>query len=190
VAGRRVPAIVDAGGLVTVVAPTLSPALEELASSGAIRILKREYRSHDIDEAFLVLAATNDVDVNRAIADESRAKGALVCVASDAELGNMTFMTSIRREALTIAIDTAASSPGLAVALRRRVESMIPGDIEEVMQRLSDARAELKAREHDPALRAIAWQRVATGGDLNRALDGDRAAITRIRATLGIDATS
>jgi siroheme synthase-like protein len=190
VAVRRVPAIVAAGGLVTVVAPVLSAAIEEMASSGAIKILRREYRSQDIDDAFLVLVATNDGTVNRSIADQSRASGAMVCVASQAELGDITFMATIRREALTIAIDTAASSPGLAMAMRRRVESIIPNDIEEVMRRIAEARAELKARLPDPVLRAAAWQTVVGGGDLDRALAGDRTAIARIRTTLGLDATT
>jgi siroheme synthase-like protein len=190
VAERRVPALVAAGGIVTVVAPRVCRSLDLLATSGAITVVKRDYHSDDLDGVFLVLAATDNEPLNRTIGEDALRRGALACVASESNRGNIAFMAVVQRDALTIAVDTAGSSPAVARALRKRVEALLPAGIDDILRDIGDVRVQLKARIADPVKRSAAWQRVELDGDLERALDGDSEAMQRIRRTLGIDTSS
>ncbi|WP_028648741.1 uroporphyrinogen-III C-methyltransferase [Nocardiopsis sp. CNT312] len=87
VAQRRVPVLVDAGARVTLVAPAAAAALEDLAAAGHITWERRpfapgEVAGPDAPAYWLVHAATDDPQVNAAVAEE--AEGARVwCVRAD-----------------------------------------------------------------------------------------------------------
>ncbi|MEE2038904.1 uroporphyrinogen-III C-methyltransferase [Nocardiopsis sp. CT-R113] len=87
VAQRRIPVLVEAGARVTLLAPAVSAALEDLAAAGHLTWLRRAYAPGDVTgpEApayWLVHAATDDPAVNAAVAEE--AEGARVwCVRAD-----------------------------------------------------------------------------------------------------------
>lgn len=82
VAARRVPRLIEAGADVVLVSPVVSPVLEGLASSGRISWRVGRFTATDLDDAWYVLAATDDRAVNAAVAvaaDERR----LFCVRAD-----------------------------------------------------------------------------------------------------------
>jgi uroporphyrin-III C-methyltransferase/precorrin-2 dehydrogenase/sirohydrochlorin ferrochelatase len=82
VAARRVPALLDAGAEVAVVAPEISPALHDLAAAGRITWLARRFGSGDCAGAWLVCACTDDTAVNATVAAEADAAG-VWCVRAD-----------------------------------------------------------------------------------------------------------
>jgi siroheme synthase-like protein len=73
VAGRRTKVLLAAGADITVIAPEAGEYIENAASTGAIRLLRREYQEGDVTALtpFLVIAATDRRAVNRAIAMEA-----------------------------------------------------------------------------------------------------------------------
>ncbi|HEY3681750.1 MAG TPA: uroporphyrinogen-III C-methyltransferase [Streptosporangiaceae bacterium] len=82
VAGRRVPALIEAGAAVVIVSPHVSPGLEDDAAAGRLRWEARAYAPGDLDGAWLVHACTDDPDVNAAVAaDAERAR--VWCVRAD-----------------------------------------------------------------------------------------------------------
>ncbi len=82
VAARRVPALLDAGAEVAIIAPELSPALYDLAAAGRIAWAARGYAGGDCAGAWLVCACTDDPVVNSAVAAEADAAG-IWCVRAD-----------------------------------------------------------------------------------------------------------
>ena len=74
VAERRIKVMLDFGADITVISPDASAYIENAASLGTIRLLKRAYQEGDIAalSPFLVIAATNDREVNRQIAIEAK----------------------------------------------------------------------------------------------------------------------
>ena len=82
VAARRVPGLADAGAVVTVVAPELTPALHDLAEAGRLTWLERRYQPGDCAGAWLVCACTDDPAVNAAVAAEAEASR-VWCVRAD-----------------------------------------------------------------------------------------------------------
>ena len=82
VAGRRVPALLDAGADVSLVSPEVTGSLEDLAQAGRIHWARRRYAAGDIDGAWLVCACTDDPAVNAAIAAAAETQR-IWCVRAD-----------------------------------------------------------------------------------------------------------
>jgi uroporphyrin-III C-methyltransferase/precorrin-2 dehydrogenase/sirohydrochlorin ferrochelatase len=82
VAQRRLPLLIATGAVVHVITKAATPAVEALASDGAITLVLREFRAADLADAWYVIAATDDPDVNAAIVVESERRR-IFCVRAD-----------------------------------------------------------------------------------------------------------
>ncbi|MEV4258309.1 uroporphyrinogen-III C-methyltransferase [Spirillospora sp. NPDC049652] len=85
VAQRRVPALLAAGADVTVIAPEITPALDDLVADGRITWTARGFETGDCDGVWLVQAVTDDPKVNAAVAAEAEARRVWCVRADDAE---------------------------------------------------------------------------------------------------------
>jgi siroheme synthase-like protein len=83
VAERRIKVLLDFGADITVISPEVSEYLENAASVGTIRLLRRKYQEGDIAAItpFLVIAATSDRRINHQIALEAKSLDIHVSVA-------------------------------------------------------------------------------------------------------------
>ena len=82
VAQRRVPTFISAGADVQLVSPEVTPAIEGLVGSGEVTWTPRGFVESDLDEAWYVMAATDDLAVNEQVsvlAEERR----IFCVRAD-----------------------------------------------------------------------------------------------------------
>src|SRR3712207_201661 len=61
---EKVEGLLACDGRVVLVAPEAEPALVELAEEGSIEWRRREYEAADLEGTFVVIAATDDTDVN------------------------------------------------------------------------------------------------------------------------------
>jgi len=108
---------------VTLIAPDAEPALEEYAREGSIRWERRAYGgAGDLEGTFLVIAATNDSEVNIAVSEDALAREMLVNVVDVPPLCNFILPAVVRSGPLAIAISTAGSSPALAKRMKREIE--------------------------------------------------------------------
>jgi siroheme synthase-like protein len=122
VATRKVRTLLTAGAEVTVIAPRATPAVRGLASAKRIHWLRRGYRAGDLRAARLVIAATDDKELNRRICADAKRRRLLVnCVAPPAA-GNFIVPAVVRTGGLTIAISTGGVNPSLAKRLRQELE--------------------------------------------------------------------
>src|SRR5258708_25555180 len=121
VAVRKVEALLEAGALVTVVSPSLSPPVEAIVASGLVTHIARTYERGDIRGCVLVYAATDDPKLQRELAAEARALGIPVNVVDVPELCTFIAPAVVKRGALQIAISTGGPSPAFAARLRHAV---------------------------------------------------------------------
>ncbi len=188
VAARRVPALLDAGAHVRIIAPEVDAALLQCIQTRDCSHAARRYEPGDCADAFLVLAATGVPAVDRAVAHEVRSRGGLVCVASEPELGNCCFMATIRRGSLVVALQTGGAAPAVTARLRVNLERYLPEDIGEILDSLAVLRRALRRSVPDPAERARRWQRVVQAGVLDEALRGGGiAAVAEVERLLHLD---
>jgi precorrin-2 dehydrogenase / sirohydrochlorin ferrochelatase len=122
VAARRAAGLVDAGARVTVVAPEISAELAELAERGTIRLYSRAWLRNDLDGVTLVVTATGVAETDGEVAAAARRSGVLCNVASEPRLGDLAVPAVLRRGDLLLAVGTSGKAPGLAGAVRRRLE--------------------------------------------------------------------
>ena len=119
---EKVEGLLACDGEVTVIAPDVTAELQELADEGSIRWEQREYAgAGDLDGVFMVIAATDDTDVNIQIYDDAERRAMLVNVVDVPPLCNFILPAIIRTGPLAIAISTAGASPALAKRIRDEI---------------------------------------------------------------------
>jgi len=141
VATRKVRALVDAGATVHVVALSISREIRRLAEGNErLTITKRPYESSHLGDAMLVIAATDDTELNARIARDAR--GRLVNVASAPELGNVATPAVHRAGDIVIAI-TAGRLPSAASRLRDAIGQRFDARYGDAVAALSSLRRTL-----------------------------------------------
>ncbi|PZG05790.1 uroporphyrinogen-III C-methyltransferase [Nonomuraea aridisoli] len=130
VAQRRVPALLDAGAEVTVVSPSVTPALDDLIAAGRVTWHARPYEVGDCDGAWLVQACTDDRSVNTAVAAEAEAKRVWCVRADDKDASAAWTPASGRDGEISVAV-TAGGDPRRAAGIRDAVvEALRDGTVD------------------------------------------------------------
>lgn len=146
VAERKVLSLLRAGADVTVISPDLTPRLLKEKERKHIRHLARPYRSGDLKNCFLVIAATDSPSVNTLVAQE--APGLVNVVDVPAEC-NFIVPSVITRGPLTIAISTSGISPALSKTIRKELEELYGHEFAAYLLSLKKVRAEALKRIPD-----------------------------------------
>ncbi|GAB2932962.1 uroporphyrinogen-III C-methyltransferase [Nonomuraea fastidiosa] len=120
VAQRRVPALLEAGAEVTVVSPSVTPALDDLIAAGRVTWHARPYEVGDCDGAWLVQACTDDRSVNTAVAAEAEAKRVWCVRADDKDASAAWTPATGRVDEISVAV-TAGGDPRRAAGIRDAV---------------------------------------------------------------------
>ncbi|GAA2269009.1 uroporphyrinogen-III C-methyltransferase [Nonomuraea roseoviolacea subsp. roseoviolacea] len=120
VAQRRVPALLEAGAVVTLVSRTVTPALDDLIAAGRVTWHARPYEVGDCDGAWLVQACTDDRAVNTAVAAEAEAKHIWCVRADDKDASAAWTPASGRVDEISVAV-TAGGDPRRAAGIRDAV---------------------------------------------------------------------
>jgi len=108
---------------------------------------QREYAPGDLAGHFLVVAATDNPAVNRAVFAEAEAAGILINAVDDPPFCDFYFPSVVRRGDLQIAISTAGASPALAQRLRKEIDALLPLHTGEWLTELGNLRREVLQRE-------------------------------------------
>lgn len=121
VAERKVLSLLNSGAAVKVISPAITDTLKRQKQSGRIKHIKRNYRSGDLKDAFLVIAAASDEDINRKVSEEAPC---LVNVVDMPEMANFIVPSVLNRGPMTITVSTSGASPAAARAVRKEIESL------------------------------------------------------------------
>jgi precorrin-2 dehydrogenase/sirohydrochlorin ferrochelatase len=160
VATRKVRALLDAGARVHVVAPEVSAEIDGwcAADGEAVRVTRGSYASDYVALATLVIAATDNAELNASVAQDARDAGKLVNVSDAPELGDFVTPAVHRSGDLVIAVG-AGGVPKAAARVRDAIAASIGDRYGVAIDSLSRLRRQLLDRgERD------AWQ--AASGEL------------------------
>jgi uroporphyrin-III C-methyltransferase/precorrin-2 dehydrogenase/sirohydrochlorin ferrochelatase len=162
VAARKCGQLLRAGARLTVQAPALDAALD--ADLAAARIVHRaeHFREADVAGFALVIAATDDDAVNRAVAAAARARHIPVNVVDRPALCSFIMPSIVERAPVIVAVSSGGASPVLARLLRARLESLIPAGYGRLAALAAAFRDRVKAR-FGPSERRRFWERVLQG---------------------------
>ncbi|HLF71058.1 MAG TPA: bifunctional precorrin-2 dehydrogenase/sirohydrochlorin ferrochelatase, partial [Dehalococcoidia bacterium] len=142
VAEGKVAGLLAAEAEVTLVAPSLTPALQDHASNGRIRHEAREYRDGDLDEKTydLCFVATDDGAINARVAADAREAHVMVNAADDPANCDFILPAVVRRGDVVIAASTGGTSPALARRLREELTAFLDEDYEPLATPRSQSR--------------------------------------------------
>lgn len=145
IAESKVASLLGSGAQVTVVAPTATDAIQKMAESRRIRWIPRKFAPADLNRAFLVVTATSDRDVNRAVFREALERGILCNSVDDPPNCDFYFPAVVRRGPLQIAISTSGESPALAQRIRREIEDSLDVGLGDWVEEVGERRREIIA---------------------------------------------
>jgi siroheme synthase-like protein len=164
---------------VTLVAPRAHPELERLAGEGSIAWTRRAYEPADLEGALLVIAATDDSEVNIAVHADAEARAMLVNVVDVPPLCSFILPAIVRTGPLAIAISTAGASPALAKRMKREIAEQFGEPYARLAVLLNDARGWAKSTLPTFQERKEFFEAIVGGEPDPIALlrDGDEAAV-------------
>ncbi|WP_248927434.1 precorrin-2 dehydrogenase/sirohydrochlorin ferrochelatase family protein [Paenibacillus hamazuiensis] len=157
VAERKIGSLLEAEARVSVISPSGTPQLEMWAAEGRIEFIREPYAAQHrrlVEQAMLVLAATDQAAVNRRVAEDAVSLGRWVNVADQPEKSSFIVPSSLRRGKLTIAVSTSGASPGVSARIRQRLEQEYGEEyaayidlLEELRELVQDKLADTKTRQ-------------------------------------------
>lgn len=169
IAHRKASDLLRAGARVWAIAPEWPADFSGLESdasvSGRLLRITRRFAAADLVGAFLVVAATDDVATQRAVARAAESQGVLCNVVDVNDLCSFYVPATLRRGALAIAVQTDGRFPLLAVALRDRLATLIGPGFAPALERLAEARAEVRRAWPDDAGRRLQELRALFGDE-------------------------
>jgi uroporphyrin-III C-methyltransferase / precorrin-2 dehydrogenase / sirohydrochlorin ferrochelatase len=162
VAARKANLLLEAGARVTVVSPRLGATLSRMAENGLVEHVAAYFEASHLLDHSLVIAATDDADVNRQVAELAQARQLPVNVADRPDIGSFIVPSVIDRSPVTIAVSSGGTSPVLARLLRARLESLIPSAYGHLALLIEKFRERVKQRLPAHARRRF-WDQVLQG---------------------------
>ncbi len=160
VALRKTQALLEAGARVRIGAPELEPTLARWAEDGRIEYRAGLFEAAWLDDAWLAIAATGDVEVNRAVAAAGEARRVWVNVVDDAESSAFQVPARIERGRVQIAISSGGGAPMLARRLREKLETELDESLGALAELLTRERGLIRARFPDIAKRRRFFDRL------------------------------
>jgi uroporphyrin-III C-methyltransferase / precorrin-2 dehydrogenase / sirohydrochlorin ferrochelatase len=175
VAARKCDLLLRAGAQVTVVAPDLGEGLARRAARGEVAHVHAAFAPAHVDGKHIVVAATDDQAVNRAVHGACVSRGIPVNVVDQAQLCTFILPAIVDRSPIVVAISSGGSSPVLARRLRAKVESVLPASVGRLAALAERFRDSVKARLPDVNARRRFWERTLDGPVAELALSGREA---------------
>jgi precorrin-2 dehydrogenase / sirohydrochlorin ferrochelatase len=146
VAERKIDTLLEFGGTVGVVSRELTPTLAGYVEEGKIRFEGEEFVESHLNEAFLVIAATDDPLLNRRVSHSARERGILVNAVDQPADCTFIVPSTLRRGDLVFAVSTSGKSPALARRLREQMEETFGKEYETFLVLLGEIRKEVLSR--------------------------------------------
>lgn len=143
---EKVEGLLACSADVTLIAPKAIAPLQQLAQEGSIQWEQRPYAGpKDLTGVFLVIAATNDTEVNISVYQDAEERAMLANVVDVPPLCNFILPAIVRTGPLAIAISTAGASPALAKRMKREIAQTFGRPYAELAVLLNEVRGWAKA---------------------------------------------
>ena len=161
VAFRKLEKLADFEPDLVVIAPEICKEIREFVSEHVkFSFAERSFEFSDLEDAGVVIAATDDAGLNHRISVYCKERHIPVNVVDREEDCSFIFPALIKRGKLTIGISTGGASPMTAVQLKRRIEEQIPGNMEEILDFLYSIRPMVKRELDTESARSALYRKV------------------------------
>lgn len=163
VAARKIDLLLRAGAEVRIAAQTLSPEVEQRHQAGEVIWLAREFRAEQLDDVFLVIAATDDAALNSDVFEQANQRCVLANVVDDQPKCSFIFPSIVDRSPLVVAISSSGQAPVLARLLREKLETLLPASLGKMAEIAGEWRGRVKERFKSMSARRRFWEQTFNG---------------------------
>lgn len=163
VAARKIGLLLSAGADVYVVAESLADEVSQLHQKQSIHWLAKTFDVAQLDDIFLVIAATNNSTLNAQVFQAANQRRRLVNVVDDPIRCSFIFPSIVDRSPLVVAISSAGKAPVLARLLREKLEALLPASLGTVAEIAGSWRGRVKQRLKTMSERRRFWERIFNG---------------------------
>ena len=127
---RKVHGLLDQGCEITMITNRLNKEIKKLSDDGKLRLIKRRINNasilNEFSDIFLILAATDNKELNRKLVERGRSIGSFVYASDDPIISDFSYTSLVNIEGLIqVAISTSGKSPIMARKIRMKVEKMV-----------------------------------------------------------------
>jgi siroheme synthase-like protein len=134
----------------------VDPLLQEVPDG--VEGVRQEYDRGVLDGALLVVACTNQADVNARVVADALVQHQLVCDTTDPSRGNFVFPATWSSRPIQLTVSTSGAAPSLAIRLARQLGESLDPTLPAFVELLAELRAEVLGRfVEEPTRRA--WLR-------------------------------
>ncbi|WP_283786445.1 siroheme synthase CysG [Bermanella sp. WJH001] len=163
VALRKASLLVKANAMVHVISLNVKPELDALISKTGGQVYTRAFEKNDALGKTLIVAATDNKEINARIAKDAGELNIPVNVVDQPELCSFIFPAIVDRSPIIAAVSSGGSSPVLARILRAKLETVLPSAYGRLAQLAEKYRIQVKQTFSHVNLRRGFWEKVLTG---------------------------
>lgn len=185
VAERKARLLLEAGATLTVNALAFAPQFEAWAEQGMLTLAPGAFDARLLDDCWLVIAATDDDEVNNVVSDAAEARRIFCNVVDAPKQASFIMPSIIDRSPLMVAVSSGGTSPVLARLLREKLEALLPQHLGKVAGYAGQLRRRVKHTFTSMSERRRFWEKFFVNDRLAQSLaNDDEQAVTRITETL------
>ena len=161
VAYRKICDLLGAGAIVEVIAPEICTEIEKLVDAEKVILIREKFSAEKISNGLILIAATDDVEVNRSAVETARSKNFLVNVVNDSD-GDFTVPSKIQRGDFLLTVSTGGNSPAFSKFVREMLEAEFDSNFGEGLKLIAELRREVKKILPDDKARTKFWREFLT----------------------------
>ena len=172
IALRKVRLVQEASALITIIAKDFCPDLLEMDKAdkedgcNGLELITAAYEHQHLlqyPNTVMVIAATNDWDLNRLVSEHAQQANMLSNVVDDPGFSTVIFPSIVDRSPIQVAISSGGDAPVLVRLLRTRFESLLPAGMSKLGSLAGSFRERVKAKFSNGADRKAFWEEVFYG---------------------------
>jgi precorrin-2 dehydrogenase/sirohydrochlorin ferrochelatase len=177
VAQRKVETLLKCGAVIHIISRVLTDKLKELIDSNEVRLLGEEMRDEFLDDVFIVIAATDDKELNSRVSETARNRGLLVNAVDQPADCNFIVPSIVRKGDLSIAISTSGKSPALAKKIRKELDGQFGNEYETFLNLMGGLRKEVLAMGLSQEENGRIFHEIVDGGIIEALARNDLAKV-------------
>lgn len=125
IAKRRIRTLINYTNHLVVIAPEVNRELKLLEEKGQLTILKKHVAMEDLDGAALVIAASSENKINRAVSEYCQANRIPVNVCNTREKSDFYFSSLVQKDEIVIGVSSSGKNPAKGRAIAAKIREML-----------------------------------------------------------------
>ncbi|HIE4214834.1 TPA: siroheme synthase CysG [Proteus mirabilis] len=174
VAERKARLLMEAGAVISVVAPTFTPQFMQWQNEQRLQCFMAEFSVADLADKWLVIAATDNEQVNQHVYQQATEQRIFCNVVDSPKQASFIMPSVIDRSPIMVAISSGGKAPVLARILREKMERWLPNSLGALAQLAGKLREQVKQRFATMSARRYFWEHFFADKALQAEIDAGR----------------